>query len=430
MNIAVLGMWHLGTVVAGCLSGAGYSVVGIDHDRDVIDGLNGGTLPVREPGLEELIRSGMAGGLLRFSNAPEDISGAEVVWVAYDTPVDDDDRADVDSVINRVCSLFPHIGPDALIIVSSQLPIGSTRVLEENFRRNNPESSASFACLPENLRLGKAVSVFTDPDRVVAGVRSEKDRKQIEALLKPFTGNIVWMGVESAEMTKHAINAFLAASVAFANELAGICEKYGADAGEVEKGMKSEVRIGPGAYLKPGPPFAGGTLARDVNYLLSLGEKERVPTDLIAGVLRSNNSHKLWPRRRIPEILGPIRGLKAAILGLTYKPGTDTLRRSEAVQTCKWLSEQGALISAFDPAVGRLPEELGAFISLAPSAEETLNGAHAVLVATEWPEFRAIAAEEVLRRMARPVVFDPGRFLAASLGSDERIRYLTVGSVR
>jgi len=429
MNICVLGMWHLGTVVAGCLASAGYSVLAFDQNKDITCALEDGKLPVSEPGLEEVIRSGMEKRLLRFSSQPEDISVSDIVWAAFDTPVDDEDIADVDFVVDGIRYLFPYIKPGALVIISSQLPVGSVKILEDAYRRSYPEGLVSFACLPENLRLGKAIDVFMNPDRVVAGVRSGKDRDLIERLLEPFTSNIIWMSVESAEMTKHAINAFLAASVAFANELAAICEQYGADASEVEKGLKSEARIGPGAYLKPGNPFAGGTLARDVNYLMSLGQSKQIPTHLISGVVQSNNSHKLWFRRRIIEIAGRLQGWRVAVLGLTYKPGTDTLRRSEAIETCRWLSDRGAFVSAFDPAVETLPLEAARFIHLAPSAVAALKDAQAALIATEWPQFRVITVADVLQQMKRPLVFDPGRFLASSLGTDKKVRYLSVGSL-
>jgi UDPglucose 6-dehydrogenase len=428
MNIGVVGMWHLGTVIAGCLASTGYSVIGFDDNRETIDALSVGTLPVNESGLEELIRVGMGKNLLRFSSVPESLSSSDIIWVAYDTPVDDNDRADVEVVTNAVCALFPFFQDQTLVVVSSQLPVGSVSMLEEKYRRSYPESSVSFACLPENLRLGQAISVFTNPDRVVAGVRSEVDRKRIDLLLAPFTTRIVWMSVESAEMTKHAINAFLATSVAFANELAAICEQYGADASQVEKGLKSDSRIGPGAYLKPGNPFAGGTLGRDISYLLSFGQQKHIATHLVAGVLESNRAHKSWSRRRLRDVLGGLRGRKVTVLGLTYKPGTDTLRRSDAIETCKWLSDQGALVVAFDPAVACLPDDCAPFMSLAPSATAALKDAHALLIATEWPQFRAITAEDVLQQMHRPIVLDPGRFLAESLAGDLRIRYLTVGS--
>jgi len=230
-------------------------------------------------------------------------------------------------------------------------------------------------------------------------------------------------------VTKHALNAFLATSVVFANELAALCERLGADAREVERGLKSDARIGPRAYLRPGNAFAGGTLARDVSFLMEMGQREGLPTHLIAAVQQSNEAHKEWPRRRLKEIFGDLHSRSIAVLGLTYKPGTDTLRRSSAIETCKWLNEQGASVVAYDPAVRTLPAELGAFIDLRPSVEEALRGAVAALVATEWPEFTSIKADDLIGWMEKAVVLDPGHFLEAILGRDKRIRYLAVGRI-
>ena len=427
MKIAVLGMWHLGTVTAACLAGVGFEVIGFDEDEAVIQALQTGRPPVDEPGLKELIGRGLEAGKLKFSRDPQSLAGAAVVWAAYDTPVDEEDRADTESVIGKVTALFPHMSDHTLVIVSSQLPIGSTGRLEQACRQARSEAGLSFACLPENLRLGKAIEVFTRPDRVVAGVRTEKDRIRVAGLLKSFTENIIWMSVESAEMTKHALNVFLAASVAYINEVASIAEHYGADASEVEKGLKSDQRIGPGAYLRAGGPFAGGTLARDIGYLKFLGAQKAVPTPLISGVQASNDEHKNWSRRRLSQILGGLEGRTVAIWGLTYKPGTDTLRRSEAVELCRWLGQQGARIQAFDPAVKDLPSGLENVIRLQASAEEALAGAQALVIATEWPEFKNFSPDDLLGRMAKPLVLDPGRFLAAGLAGDKRITYLNVG---
>src|SRR5262249_38272086 len=162
-----------------------------------------------------------------------------------------------------------------------------------------------------------------------------------------FTDRIEWMTVESAEMTKHALNSFLATSVAFANELAGLCERVGADAGDVERGLKTDPRIGPRAYVRPGAAFAGGTLARDVSFLIEMRRAEERPPHLMSAVQESNEAHKDWPRRRLVELVGDPRGKAIAILGLTYKPGTDTLRRSTAVETARWLGDRGARVTAF-----------------------------------------------------------------------------------
>ena len=204
-------------------------------------------------------------------------------------------------------------------------------------------------------------------------------------LLERFSSNLLWMSWESAEMTKHALNAFLATSVVFINELATLCESVGADAREVEKGLKSEARIGKKAYLRPGPAIAGGTLARDVNFLTQIGTREALQTPLFSSILKSNAIHKQWACQRIQQVLGNLQDKKIAILGLAYKAGTDTLRRSASVETCLALQEKGAIIMAFDPAIHKLPPKLSPFITLQPSRRQAITHADALVITTEDP---------------------------------------------
>ena len=231
------------------------------------------------------------------------------------------------------------------------------------------------------------------------------------------------MAVESAEMTKHAINAFLATSVTFINEVATICEAVGADAKEVERGLKSESRIGPRAYLTPGGPFAGGTLARDIAYLTELGESAGNRPALIAAVKTSNEIHKRWVCRKLHETLGSLTGKLIGIWGLTYKVGTDTLRRSSAVELCRWLHAQGATVLAHDPAVKALPDSLRDFVSLRETPQDAATGVHALVIATEWPMYREVE----LKPPTELTVVDANRFLQATMERQPNIHYLTVG---
>ena len=428
MKVCVMGLWHLGTVTAACLASGGHNVVGLDLDAATVTGLRAGRPPVFEPGLAELVNKGLAEGRLRFATdvAPA-VDGADVVWVAYDTPVDDEDRADVDYVVERASRLFPYLSSGTLVLISSQLPVGTTRRLEQAYAASGQHGSVSFAYSPENLRLGRAITAFTQPDRVVVGVRSAADQARVSALLEPFTDRIEWMSVESAEMTKHALNAFLATSVTFINEIAVLCEEVGADAKEVERGLKSEVRIGPRAYLSPGAAFAGGTLARDIAFLTQIGATHRIPTHLMRAVRQSNEAHKGWPRRKLQAALGDLAGRVIAVWGLTYKPGTDTLRRSSAVELCAWLHAQGAIVQAHDPAVLALPGDLSGRIRLCASPLAALSAAEALVVATEWPDYRDLPAQQVVDAMKRPLVLDANRFLKATLDNDPRIHYVAVG---
>ena len=426
MKIAVAGLWHLGTVTAACLASRGHNVLGFDEPA-VVDRLRRNLLPVAEPGLGELAAQAVTAGRLVYTADASELATTEVLWVCYDTPVDENDIADTEYVVNQTLALLPHLAPGALVLISSQLPVGTTAGLESHWRKNGSGRQLRFAYSPENLRLGKAIEVFTNPDRVVAGVRSGPDRDTIAAMLLPFTNRIEWMSVESAEMTKHALNAFLATSITFINEIAALCEKVGADAAEVERGLKTDIRIGPHAYLHAGSAFAGGTLARDVAFLLAIGQRCRVPGHLLAGVQESNTFHKSWFCRRVPEVVGELSGRRFAVLGLTYKPGTNTLRRSGAIEAATWLSQRGANVSAFDPAIRALPPELASTLSLCDDAATALGGADAVLIATPCPEFRDLSSDVFVRWMSHPIVFDPGRHLQHIIGTDPSIRYFAVG---
>src|SRR5262249_21461139 len=220
--------WHLGTVTAACLASRGHNVFGFD-EATIVDQLRQNHLPVAEPGLCDLAAQAVAEGRLVYTADASSLATAEVLWVCYDTPVDENDIADAEYVVNQTLSLLPHLAPGALVLISSQLPVGTTARLDSHWRQNGSGRELRFAYSPENLRLGKAIELFTNPDRVVAGVRNDRDRDTIAALLSPFTDRIEWMSVESAEMTKHALNAFLATSVTFINEIGSLCEKVGAD---------------------------------------------------------------------------------------------------------------------------------------------------------------------------------------------------------
>ncbi|HEY9731601.1 MAG TPA: nucleotide sugar dehydrogenase [Drouetiella sp.] len=427
MKVAVIGLWHLGTVVAACLGKAGHEVVGIDEDRGVIADLILGKPPIAEPGLEETCRAVVQAGMLRFSSDLASASDADVVWIAYDTPVDDQDRADVEFVQRKIEAVLPHLQPETLVLISSQVPVGFTRAMADYAQKTFPEKNLLFGYSPENLRLGKAIQVFMEPDRVVVGISHEKARLKVLDLVKSFTENIVWMSIESAEMTKHALNAFFALSITFINEIASVCERVGADAKEVEQGLKTEARIGPRAYLGPGAAFAGGTLARDIEFLNQLASENNLKTPILSAVRLSNEEHKNWPARRLQQKLLTLDGKVIAVLGLTYKPGTDTLRRSSAVELCEWLLEQGSTVQAHDPAITALPEEKHSAIHLKKSIREAVNGANAVVVATEWPEFNEITAEQLTSWMQQPLVLDANAFLKKNLANEKKIDYLTVG---
>jgi UDPglucose 6-dehydrogenase len=432
--IGVVGLWHLGSVTAACLADAGNHVIGIDPDPAVVEGLLAGRPPISEPGLQELLARNAS--RLDFTCEPLALAGAARAWVTFDTPVDDDDNADVEWVLTQGVEMLASLPADSLVVVSSQLPVGSIARLHERCAARRGDRGLRFACVPENLRLGRALESFRARDRIVAGVRTEADRSELSALLAPFSAEVQWMRVESAEMTKHALNGFLATSVAFINEIAEICESVGADAEEVSRGLKSEQRIGPRAYLGPGDAFAGGTLARDIGFLRGLAKHRGLPSHVFAGVADGNAAHKHWTRRKLLELLAgedardehALAGRHVAIWGLTYKPGTDTLRRSSAIELCRWLAAVGATVRTHDPAVSVLPPDLAGRIELCSSPLEAAAEADALVVCTAWPEYLEVPAEELLSALALAQVIDPAGVLRATLGTRPDVRYVRVGT--
>jgi UDPglucose 6-dehydrogenase len=249
----------------------------------------------------------------------------------------------------------------------------------------------------------------------------------LHGLLSSIAESIEWMSLESAEMTKHAINAFLAASVVFANEVASVCEAVGADAKEVERGLRTDSRIGPGAYLAPGAAFAGGTLARDVAFLNRTAHERGVVTPLLSSVLPSNDTHKRWVRKKLRMLFADLAQTTVTVWGLTYKPGTDTLRRSMSVELCDWIIREGATIHVHDPMVTNLPQHWRAAVKRYDDPIAAVRGAQALVIATEWPIYRGISAAQLVQCTERLVVLDANRFLPHLAAADERLRYFAVG---
>ncbi|HMC72055.1 MAG TPA: nucleotide sugar dehydrogenase, partial [Mycobacteriales bacterium] len=334
--------------------------------------------PVAEPGLPELVRAGLDAGRLSFTSDPAAaLADADTLWVTFDTPVDDDDRADVAWVRAQLEAIRAYVRPSTLIVVSAQVPVGFSAALERDWWLTDP--TLRFTNSPENLRLGQALESFRTPQRVVVGVGQDVDRQAVRELFAPLDERIEWMSLESAEMTKHALNAFLAMSVAYTNEVARICERVGADAAEVERGLRTEPRIGARAYVTAGAPIAGGTLARDVTFLTELARAHDVRSPLMRGIQESNQLHMGWIRDRLSELFADVEAPRVALLGLTYKPGTDTLRRSAAVELARWLSDIGAVVRAYDPAIHELPQH-GIPVTLATGIDDALQSADAAVL--------------------------------------------------
>lgn len=428
MKICVYGLWHLGSVTAACLADAGFTTLGMDPRPETIVELSRGHPPLFEPGLEALTQGGLASGKLSFTADQADVADADIIWVTFDTPVDEEDRADSNAVIQAVQRLFPYVKDGAVILISSQLPVGSVQELDVAFAAVAQGRQVAFACSPENLRLGKAIEVFTNPGRIIIGSRDARVRAVLEPVLARFCDTLIWISTESAEMTKHAINAFLATSVTFMNEVATVCERVGADAAEVELALRSEPRIGQRAYIRPGGAFAGGTLARDVMFLTEIGGRHDLSLPLLSGIIPSNKRHRQWSFDQLTTRLRGVARHRIAVLGLTYKPGTNSLRRSASIELCRQLAEAGAVVVAHDPEAESLPPDLVTTVERATTVQAALEKAEAAVIATEWPEYRDLAPATLLSAMSRPLILDQGRFLGDRLARDTRFQYVTVGT--
>ncbi|MFH1173779.1 MAG: nucleotide sugar dehydrogenase [archaeon] len=424
MNVCVFGLWHLGCVTAACLADSGCTVIGLDFDEKTITNLKNGKPPLFEPGLEELIKKNLNSTLSFTTDAKSALAGVDVFWVAFDTPVDDHDVADLAFVKDNIRKVLPYVPQGAKVIISSQAPVGFTKEIEDLFVQAG--KSVHVACSPENLRLGQAIQVFREPDRIIIGVRNLSDVEEFRPLFSKITDRLEWMKTESAEMTKHAINSFLATSVVFANELATICEAVGADAKEVARGLKTEARIGPKAYLGPGLSFAGGTLARDINFLIDLSHENHKKAMLIEAVKASNDYHKGWLKRKCIELFGKLQNVRFAVLGLTYKPNTNTLRRSSSVELCEWIRSQGGIVYAYDPYITALSASLSDTIQLQTTVQDALSSAECIIISTEHQAFKKLWADHPASFSGKKII-DPTGFIEKELPEKKDFTYVCVG---
>ena len=409
MRVAVLGSWHLGSVTAACLAGAGHRVTVWDADPQWVAQLAAGSAPVSEPGLDALLQQGLASGNLTVATDLEQaVAGAELVWIAEDTHVNDDDTVDLSQLDALVGRLGPLLDNDTSVAVSSQVPV---RTCERWWDQLNSAAKAKaisltgIAYLPENLRLGAALARFRHPDMVVIGSNDERTGDRLQDLTSFTEAPVVRTDLRTAELVKHAINSFLATSISFANEIASVADLVGADAVTVARAMRLDERIGPKARVGPGLGFAGGTLARDVTTLIGIGRAAGKPALLAEAVLEVNRRHAEWPLHRLEAELDLVNAT-VGILGLTYTVGTSTLRRSQSVPLVKALTARGARVRAHDPEadLSELDETLG--LMRADSPYIAAAGCDAIVLMTPWPEYLSLDWSKIAQAMQGHLVVD------------------------
>jgi UDPglucose 6-dehydrogenase len=411
LKIAVIGLWHLGEIYSAGLAELGRTVIGIDADTQVIENLQKNIPPLAEPQLAELLAEHQKSGNLFYTIDLSAIKDCDVVWFTFDTPVDDHDEVDVSTILNSVERTIPYLQNGVLIAVSSQIPVGTSEKIIGMIKTKRPELSFDYVYSPENLRLGDAVRCFLEPGRVVVGATSGaaiSKMKDIFAGAKGPNGaaDVVSMSPASAEMVKHALNAFLATSISFTNDIADISAEYGADVEDVVRALKTDPRVGPKTYLFAGLGFSGGTLGRDLKAIMKAGSAKHIDTPVIKGVFEKNSVRNAFVGDRLKKELGDLKKKTFAMFGVTYKAGTSTLRRSQPLEIEKGLRDAGATLKLYDP--WAKPEEVAAMTpsSFFNDPYAAAEGADAILLMTPWKDFGNIDFKKLKNAAKGNLFFD------------------------
>ena len=412
MNVAMLGAGYVGLVSGACFSEFGASVTCIDVDASKIARLNEGRMPIYEPGLGELVERNVAERRLRFTTAfEESVGDAELIFIAVGTPSRrGDGHADLSFVYDAVRQIAPLLRGYSVVVDKSTVPIGTARQVKRIISEVNPEADFDVASNPEFLREGAAIGDFMRPDRVVIGVESGRAEEKLRALYRPLNlveVPIVVTDLETAELIKYAANSFLATKISFINEMAALCEAVGADVHAVARGIGLDGRIGR-KFLHPGPGYGGSCFPKDTLALVRTAQEQGTPSRIIESVVEVNAAQR---RRMIAKIRNALGGNEAgkviAVLGLTFKPETDDVREAPSLAILPPLIEHGARIRATDPqGIEEARAHLPGSVEYVGDVYETLDGADAVVLLTEWNAYRGLDLEEVLRRMRGNVFVD------------------------
>jgi len=432
MDIAIIGTGYVGLVTGTCLASAGHRVVCMDIDSDKVERMRAGEVPIYEPGLKELFIDAIASGHLRFTTAiNEVVENADIVFLALPTPPGADGSADLSAVMSVADQLGPLLHKYTIIIDKSTVPVGTA---EQVRQRIAAHATVEFDVVsnPEFLREGFAVKDFLRPDRVVIGTDSKQARSTLQRLYKPFVASdeqLFWMDTASAELTKYAANAFLALKVTFINEIANMCERLGANVETVAAGIGSDERIGK-RFLQAGIGYGGSCFPKDVLALHKTAQDKDYDFKLLNAIIAANSHQKQRLVEKVENYFDDVRGKHFALWGLAFKPDTDDIREAPAQEIIKRLLQLGATIAAYDPeAAANTHRILGdmAGLSYTDSAEAALADADALLIATEWQEFRSMDVNTIAKQLKEPVVFDGRNLYELDAAQSAGLYYESIG---
>ena len=414
MRLTMIGTGYVGLVSGTCFSEFGHHVTCVDINPERIETLNAGKVPIFEPGLDDLVRRNVEARRLKFTtDIKEGVDGADAVFIAVGTPSRrGDGHADLSYVYEAARQIASSVSGPCVIVNKSTVPVGTARAVEKIVAEVNPPHPVEIASNPEFLREGSAINDFTHPDRVVVGVNSQMAREVMREIYRPLflrETPIFFTGWESAELIKYAANSFLAVKIGFINEIADLCEKVGGDVKDVAKGIGMDKRIGD-KFLNPGPGYGGSCFPKDTLALLKTAEDYEAPVSIVNATVDANNKRKHAMVDRVVKACGGnVSGKTIGILGLTFKPNTDDMRDAPSLEIIPALQKLGAKIRAYDPEGRHQAEPMLPGVEFADGVEgayDAVEGASAVVLITEWNEFRALDLRRIKSKLAAPVFVD------------------------
>ena len=431
MRIAMIGTGYVGLVSGACFADFGHRVTCVDKDSAKIDGLNAGIMPIWEPGLEGLVKANAERGRLTFTTDLQTaVETAEAVFIAVGTPARrGDGHADLTFVFEAVRELAQFIQPGTVVVTKSTVPVGTGDRIEEILREEGV-TEVSVASNPEFLREGAAIADFKHPDRIVVGAADARAEDVLKEIYRPLFLNrapILFTARRTAELTKYAANAFLAVKISFINEIADLCEAVDADVQDVARGIGLDNRIG-AKFLHAGPGYGGSCFPKDTLALLQTADKFGVDQRIVRTTVEVNDDRKASMVERVERAVGgDLKGKRVAVLGLAFKPNTDDMREAPSIPLVNGLVERGAEVSAFDPVAREQAEKIFSGIQFASSAEEVAAGADALVIVTEWDEFRALDLETIAQSLRGKVLVDLRNVYDREEAEEAGLAYYGVG---